>query len=437
MDSLAEYVMVYETASDSSAAILPELEAELTAAGCNICHESGSADMALVVITRRSEEGDRAADDFMLKDEERQLIEKTCTEFHAEDKFVAVLLNIDAVIETDSWKELPDAILLAFEPGSEGAGAFADVLCGKVNPSAHLTVTFPKQMAMYPSMRNFPVKESSAKASRKGRGKQSPAGFGMPGMPGMNGMPGMRPPQMNGPRQMPRDTTGRARRMRSYFMLSAKDSAARASMGVRNQDYFLYQEGLFVGYRFFTSFNSEVSYPFGYGLSYTQFEYGEPEVIVRRSSMKVYVDVTNTGNYPGREVLQVYAVCPESSLDKPMLGLIDFMKTPVLEPGEKFTAIFTIPFSALASYNSASSAWIVDAGSYILKIGPSCTDIRSEAAAVLDNSFSVHTADLLQINQRIGEIHLRRSIFRERTGNSPFAPQDTVKAATDTLSKQN
>ena len=406
IDTLSEHVIVFEAADDSAWAIKPALEKELAAAGCDIGQESELADLAVVVITRRSDGGDRRTNDFMLSSDERSLIENTCHSFHAEDKYVVVLLTIDGVIETASWKDMPDAILLAFAPGSEGPGAFADVICGAVNPSARLTVTFPNQIAYYPSMLNFPQLADGKKAPKARRGKSVRSSLAMPPMmPPATGSVGMS--------YLKQDTTGHMRRMRSYFMLSSKDSAARAAMGVRNKDYFLYQEGLFVGYRFFTSFKQSVSYPFGYGLSYSRFDYSEADVIVRRHSMKVYVDVTNTGNRAGREVIQLYVVTPESSLDKPMLGLIGYQKTPVLEPGEKYTATFVVPFIDLASYNSASSAWSVDAGSYILKIGPSCMDIRSEAAAVLDNSFSVHTNDILQIKQRIGEMHLRRSIFRE------------------------
>ncbi len=206
-------------------------------------------------------------------------------------------------------------------------------------------------------------------------------------------------------------------------------------MGVRNQDYFLYQEGLFVGYRFFTSFKRDVSYPFGYGLTYTNFKYGEPDVIVRRNSLKVFVEVTNSGKLPGRELVQVYIVAPESSLDKPLLGLVAYEKTPEIAPGETYTASFVIPFDSLASYNGASSAWSVDAGSYILKIGPSCLDIRSEAAAVLENSYSVHTNDILQLNHRIDEIHLRRSIFRERVRGEAFRPDSTIVSAASANSR--
>ncbi|MBQ9528930.1 MAG: glycoside hydrolase family 3 C-terminal domain-containing protein [Bacteroidales bacterium] len=430
IDSLSELITVLEVASDSTIAIKPALEQALTQAGCNITGSEDEADMALVVITRRSEKGDRLAEDFDLTSEERSIIEQTCQRFHADDRYVVVILNVDAVVETASWKELPDAILLAFAPGSEGPGALADIITGTVAPSGHLTVTLPEHLGFYPSMRNFPVahREETRPEGEKMRPGQTGGRAGaMPPRGGMARRDSSRIPG-GGFEMQRRDTSERARRFRAMFALSAKDSADRAAMGVRNQDYFLYQEGLFVGYRFFTSFGRSVSYPFGHGLTYTTFKYGEPDVIVRRNSLKVYVDITNSGNLPGREVVQVYVVAPEGSLDKPLLSLVAYEKTPEIAPGETYNASFVIPFDALASYNGASAAWSVDAGSYILKIGPSCLDIRSEAAAVLDNSYSVHTNDILQLHHRIDEIHLRRSIFRERVRGEQWRPDSSAAA---------
>ena len=173
-----------------------------------------------------------------------------------------------------------------------------------------------------------------------------------------------------------------------------------------------------------------MDFPFGHGLSYTSFEYDEPEVIIRRNSMKVFVKITNTGTYPGREVVQLYAVTPESSLDKPALVLAGFAKTPLLEPGASSTVSITIPFKALASFNSASSAWTMDAGSYILKVGSSCTDIRSEVAAVIGESYSWQAGDILEQQYPINEMFLKRSIFRERLRNQGTA-NDSVPAAID------
>ena len=445
IDSLGEALAVVEAASDSTIAIKDALEAELAAFGCTVCSDVDSSDVAIVVISRRSEPGDHYISDYILSVEERSLIENTCSRLHSDDGYVVVVLNIDSVIETASWKESPDAILLALAPGSEGAGALADVITGKVSPSGKLTVTFPMHFAYYPSSHNFPIRFHEDYLKKMSRVAGAPAGrrpgFGpgagapRPGMrPGAPGVAGMAPRKGMAPGRFSGDTSARsrmgARRGRSFYMPHA-DTVAVASRGRRNVDYTLYQEGIFVGYRFLTSFGRESSYPFGYGLGYTTFEYEDPDVILRRNSMKVFVKVTNTGKYPGREVVQAYAVAPESSLDKPLMVLVAFEKTPLLRPGESYTASFSIPFSALASYNSASSAWSADAGPYILKIGSSSADIRSEAAVVLDESWSQKTGDILQQQYPINELHLRSSIFRERLRDSHAAQSDTIPAAID------
>ena len=407
------------------------LEAALTEAGCRICTDADSSDVAIVVITRRSGRGDRAIVDFLLTGEEEQLVKTTCAEYHADDKYVIVVLNIDAVIETATWKEEPDAILLAFEPGGEGPRAITDVLTGAVNPSGKLTVTFPVHYMFSPSSRNFPARPDTALFTRM-RAAADKSG-GAPARPGMRHGP-MRPGSMRGaaPGQRPggpQDTAAaRIRRTRSDYMVKM-DSVTIASRGTRNVDYTLYQEGIFIGYRYYTSFQRPVSYPFGHGLSYTTFEYDEPEVIIRRNSMKVFVNITNTGSVAGREVAQLYAVTPESSLDKPALILADFAKTPLLEPGATCTVTFTVPFKALASFNSASSAWTMDAGSYILKVGSSCTDIRSEVAAVVGESYSWQAGDILEQQYPINEMYLKRSIFRERVRGGEGSFMDSIPAS--------
>lgn len=435
-DSLTGFVSVFEAANDSLYAIKPALEAALTEAGCRICSDADSSDVAIVVITRQSGHGDRAIVDFLLTPEEEQLINSTCAEYHADDKYVIVVLNIDAVIETSSWKEQPDAILLAFAPGGEGAHALSDVITGAVNPSGKLTVTFPEHYMFSPSSRNFPARPDTALFERiRAAAGSSDAGKGFgPARPGAMRRGGMMGMQGGRPSPGEASDTSQAgrmpRRTRSDYMVKV-DSTVIASRGERNVDYTLYQEGIFLGYRYYTSFERPVSYPFGHGLSYTTFEYDEPEVILRRNSMKVFVKITNTGSYAGREVAQLYAVTPESSLDKPLLILAGFAKTPHLEPGESCTVSFTVPFRALASFNSASSAWTLDAGAYILKVGASCTDIRSEVAAVINESNSWQALDIFQQQYPINEIHLRRSIFRERVRGGEPALMDSIPAAAE------
>lgn len=455
-DSLVENIKLFEITD--SVTVISAFAEELAGNGFNIVSSVDSADMAFVIVSRTSEGGDRSADSFELSKEERHLIETSCTECHDEDKYVVVVLNVDAVVETASWKELPDAILFAQNTGSGTAGALADIVTGKVNPSARLAQTMPLAYYDVPSARNFP----SQQQAKKNQHSAIP-GFAYPGM--MTGMfPGMRPGNGagmqtgngNGLRDTAKPSSApygryadstyvripRRTRSSSFKMPSAEEIKAR---GTRNVDYFLYQEGIFVGYRFYDSFNKEVAYPFGYGLSYTEFSYGEADVLVRKHSLRVMIDITNTGSVAGREVVQVYAVAPDGSLDKPSQELRAFVKTAMLEPGETALLAIDIPFRYLASFNESSASWNVDAGTYILKIGASSRDIRSEAAAVIEEPVSYDVHDVLTQNRFLGELHARSSIFRERlrggmTGFGPagkpetFDPNAPAPVARETVS---
>ena len=185
------------------------------------------SDLAIVVIGRNSgESADRRVDDdFNLTETERQLITDVTAAYHLAGKKVVVVLNIGGVIETASWKNMPDAILCAWQPGQEGGDAVADVLTGKVNPSGKLPMTFPMDYMDHPSSLNFPT----------GYEQQAATMF---------------------------NTFG--------FVTTAPE--------VKNVDYTDYDESIWVGYRWFTTQDKEVSYPFGYGLSYTTFEYSKPSV---------------------------------------------------------------------------------------------------------------------------------------------------------------
>ena len=282
-------------------------------------------DMAILTIGRMSGEGnDRPASDFYLSDAEKQLLTQVADAFHQAGKAVVVLLNIGGAIETDSWKDIPDAILLPWQCGQEGGNSMADVLSGRKYPSGKLPMTFPIDLMDHYSSRNMPMDGATIQL---GVGK-------------------------------------------------ADDNENRP-----NIDYTNYDEDIYVGYRYFDTFHKDVSFPFGYGLSYTTFEYGRPCVSADNQIITVSVDVRNAGSRPGKDVAQVYVTAPRGSLEKPSQELKAFAKTRELQPGESETLTMTIPLKDLTSFDERQSAWVVDGGTYTFRIGSSSRDIRAACTA--------------------------------------------------------
>ena len=282
-------------------------------------------DVALITIGRTSGEfQDRKLDnDFNLTETEQQLIRNVSNAFHTAGKKAVVILNIGGVIETASWKQYPDAIVLAWQPGQEGGNSVADVLSGKVNPSGKLPMTFPVKYEDIASSANFPVNYVS---------------------------------QLN------------------LFGNNAQDDNKPK---VKDIDYTNYEEDIYVGYRYFDSFDKEVSYPFGYGLSYTTFDYEKPQVKQTGNDYTITVNVKNTGKIAGKEVVQLYVSAPKNDkLPKPAKELKAFVKTKELKPGESQKIELNVTIYGLASFDESESAWITDAGEYKLLIGASSEDIR-------------------------------------------------------------
>ena len=139
-----------------------------------------------------------------------------------------------------------------------------------------------------------------------------------------------------------------------------------------------YEEGIYVGYRYYNTFNVKPAYEFGYGLSYTNFNYSNIKLSNTsfNKQMTVTADITNTGKVAGREVVQLYLTAPAAKLDKPSAELKGFAKTGLLAPGQKETVSFTLTESDLASFNTNATAWIADAGKYTVKIGASSLNIK-------------------------------------------------------------
>ena len=151
---------------------------------------------------------------------------------------------------------------------------------------------------------------------------------------------------------------------------------------VKNVDYTNYEEDIYVGYRYFDSFNVPVSYPFGFGLSYTTFEYSDAQIAEKGDAYEVTVTVKNTGKFEGKEVVELYISAPDNkAANKPVKELKAFAKTKQLKPGESETLTLTVKAADLASFDEAASAWVVAEGEYQFLVGASSQDIKATLTA--------------------------------------------------------
>ena len=309
--------------------------------------EVKNADAAIITIGRQAGEGvDRDIDtEFNLVPEERALITDVCNAFHAAGKPVIVIINSGSVIETASWSNYPDAILCAWQPGMEGGNSIADILTGKVNPSGKLTMTWPIAATDHASTANFPG---------------------------------------------------------TMDFYSFKD---RRHNSLPNYDYTNHEEDIYVGYRYFDTFQKEVAYPFGFGLSYTTFAFTNLKVKqLNKEKVQVTVTVKNTGSVSGKEVAQVYLRAPKGQLEKPMQELKGFAKTRELKPGESQTLTIDIPVRLLASFDEAGSRWWLEAGDYTIAVGNSSRDIAVTAPLKLAE-YSEPTTNALKPNVELKRLH--------------------------------
>ncbi len=286
----------------------PKRIAELELSKEIIQNKANTSETALITIGRNAgEAADRNVDaDFNLAPDEVNLINNVSEAFHSLGKKVVVILNIGGVIETASWKDKVDAIILPWQPGQEGGNSVADVLSGKANPSGKLTMTFPAKYEDTRSAKNW----------------------------------------IGTPPENPTSVT--------------------------------YEEGVYVGYRYFNTFNVKPSYEFGYGLSYSTFDISNVKVSSKSfvGKMTVSVTVKNTGKVAGKEVVQLYLSAPTKSIDKPTSELKAFAKSKVLQPGESQVITLTLNPKHLASFVPLRNAWIADSGAYKVAIGTSSLNIK-------------------------------------------------------------
>lgn len=146
-----------------------------------------------------------------------------------------------------------------------------------------------------------------------------------------------------------------------------------------------YREGIYVGYRYFDSVDKQPMFPFGYGLGYTSFEISAKGANLDGSKVSVTAKVTNTGKYPGKEVVQLYVSIPEGKLDQPYQVLAAFAKTDELNPGESQEVTVVFQMEDIASFDEETCNAILEKGSYVLHIGSSSRDTSVCAVVELDD----------------------------------------------------
>ena len=326
----AEAELEAKTKKDPNAAMLAKflpqpLPAEKLFSAAELDTQAQQADVAVITLGRLSGEFlDRNVANFNLSSAERQLVEQVCDVYHKAGKQVVVLLNIGGVIETASWKDLPDAILCAWQAGQEGGNSVVDVLSGKQSPSGKFTMTWPVNFTDAYSSKNFPI-DQDPRIDMMNQGQKG---------------------------------------------------------NVKNVDYTNYEEDIYVGYRYFDSFDVPVSYPFGFGLSYTTFDYSDAKIAEKGDVYEISVTVKNTGSLEGKEVVQLYVSAPDNkAANKPVKELKAFAKTKALKAGESETLTLTVNAADLASFDEAASAWVVAEGEYEFLIGASSQDIRATLKA--------------------------------------------------------
>ena len=302
-----------------------------------IAGEAAKADLALITLGRTSGEfQDRPLEgDYYLTPAEQELITGVCQAFKSAGKQVVLILNIGGLVEIASWRDHPDAIVLPWQGGQEAGNALVDVLTGDVNPSGKLPMTFPADYYDASTASNFPGVATADEVIKIG-------GF-------IDVLP------------------------------------------MRVQ----YEEGIYVGYRYYDAFAVPPAFEFGYGLSYTDFSYGELTLSSSRyesgkkaaDGMKASITVTNSGEVAGKEVVQLYLAAPGAH--KPIRELKGFAKTKALAPGESQTLEFLLQAKDLASFDTDGAAWVAAAGTYTVSACASSRDTRAEATFTLEQAMVV------------------------------------------------
>ncbi len=307
---------------------------------------SKKTSVGILTINRTSGEfyDRKQAYDFYLSKEEDTLLKSLAEAYHSQNKKFIVVLNIGGVIETTSWKSYADSILLMWQGGQEGGNAIASILIGETSPSGKLPMTFPNRYMDHYSSKNFPGREL------------------------------------------------------------VDNPFPSALVGVESE--VVYEEDIYIGYRYFETFNVPVSYPFGFGMSYTTFEIANNSINVNKDGvLEISCSVKNIGNVKGKEVVQVYIASPDVNLEKPSKELRAFSKSKLLSPNEYQNIYFQIEPKDYASFSTEKSAWVLEAGTYKIMVGNSISNISFTESIEIPNTLEVlKTTKSLVPNREISKL---------------------------------
>lgn len=337
----------------------------------NLSIHPKAADAAMFVLSRNAGEGNDRFEkegDYYLTEEEDQLLDSICGCYER----VILVINTGGIVDLsflDKYTNI-QAVLYIGQPGMDAGNALADVVSGKVVPSAKLTDSWAYNYADYPNSLTFSHNNGDTMNER-------------------------------------------------------------------------YEEGIFVGYRYFDSFDIPVRYGFGYGLSYTNFsiETVGMEREKNKDGVCIRVRVKNLGSrFCGKEVVQVYCSCPQEKLGKEYRRLVGFQKTETLAPGESQTMEIHIPLYNLTSYDEAIPGWTLEKGAYGLFVGSSLHSALFIGTIVMDDDIvMVQTEHVCSLQEQLREkfaprekLQAKRNQWQESVGQ--FSAVHFTKGCVSTVS---
>ncbi|WP_195984754.1 glycoside hydrolase family 3 N-terminal domain-containing protein [Clostridium sp. D33t1_170424_F3] len=374
------------TWSQSAGLNTPEVKldgGEVTEDGL-VARAAQNAKKAVVFITQTTgaEEMDRIKQngDWYLDPSQRVLLDQVTDKFDD----VVVILSVNGSIDMSWVKEYDvDAVMISYGAGSQNGFALADLVYGVENPSGKLADTITETYEEHPTA----------------------------------------------------DTFGYV----TYQDMGLSGALNRTKFG-DNDPISTYLEGVYIGYRYFDTFGKEVLYPFGSGLSYSDFDFQNMSVSLDQENRVVRVEATivnvseDDALPPGKEVMEVYISAPQGELEQPYQKLLDFEKTEKLAKGESQTLALSIPLKDCASYSEEKAAYILEPGVYYLRVGSSSRQTKIAGAFYVPEEILVE-----QLENRLTMSDNAKALFDQKAlsnqGATPISypsEEDEKKAARET-----